>query len=100
MLVVEDDATSRGLLEDLLIADGHSVATSANGFDALTQLQEGAFDLVVTDRAMPTMSGDELAALVKGSPDPLPVIMITGFGMTMADAGERPPAWMSFCPSR
>jgi CheY-like chemotaxis protein len=91
VLVVEDDTMARGLLEDLLLADGHSVVTSANGFDALTQLQEGVFDLVVTDRAMPTMSGDELAILVKRSPKPVPVIMITGFGVTMADAGEWPP---------
>jgi FixJ family two-component response regulator len=38
---------------------------------------------------MPAMSGDELASLIKESAAPIPVIMITGFGVLMKSAGEH-----------
>jgi FixJ family two-component response regulator len=47
-------------------------------------------DLVITDRAMPRMGGDELASCVKQLQRPVPVIMVTGFGVLMA-AEEMPP---------
>ena len=48
------------------------------------------FDLVILDRAMPGMNGDELALnLHRTSPD-IPVIMLTGFGSLMSASGECP----------
>lgn len=91
VLVVEDNSTARGVLVELLLADGHSVVTAANGTDALARLHSATFDLVLTDRVMPMMGGDELALRVKGSAKPVPVVMITGFGSMMVDGSERPP---------
>ena len=50
----------------------------------------GRFDLVVTDRAMPVMGGDELAASIERLAPDTPVIMLTGFGDLMAAKGEQP----------
>jgi signal transduction histidine kinase/ActR/RegA family two-component response regulator len=90
ILVVDDKPAARTLLKEMLAADGHDVETLAKGADAVTRLQQTTFDLVVTDRSMPAMSGDELAKIIKESAAPIPVIMITGFGVLMKSAGERP----------
>jgi signal transduction histidine kinase/CheY-like chemotaxis protein len=90
ILIVDDKAEARELLSEMLEADGHTVEAVETGLQALTRLRHGAFDLVVTDRSMPAMSGDELARVIKRSARPLPVVMITGFGVLMKSAGELP----------
>jgi CheY-like chemotaxis protein len=90
VLVVDDKPGVRHLLQELLESDGHAVEAVDEGSDAVDRLQQSPFDLVITDRSMPAMSGDELARLVKESARPLPVIMITGFGVLMTAADERP----------
>jgi DNA-binding NtrC family response regulator len=50
----------------------------------------GWFDLVITDRAMPEMGGDQLAAAIMGIAPDKPVIMLTGFGDLMTAKGEKP----------
>ena len=90
VLVVEDDPMVREVTAAYLHADGHSVALAANGDEALRQLGDGTFDLVVTDRAMPGMSGDQLARAVKERSPGLPVILLSGFGDLMRAAGETP----------
>ena len=90
ILVVDDKPDARELLCEMLEADGHTVETVENGLEGVTRMHHTAFDLVITDRSMPSMSGDELARIVKESPRPIPVMMITGFGVLMKSAGERP----------
>ena len=46
---------------------------------------------MVTDWAMPMMSGDRLAAAIKGI-SPTPVILVTGFGEAAVVSGNEPPA--------
>ena len=48
------------------------------------------FELVVTDRAMPEMGGDQLAAAIERDRPDIPVIMLTGFGDLMTAKGEQP----------
>ena len=63
---------------------------AANGKAALDQFRQGTFDLVLTDRAMPEMNGDQFAAEVKKLRPDQKVILLTGFGDLMTGAGERP----------
>jgi CheY-like chemotaxis protein len=49
------------------------------------------FDLIITDRAMPEMSGGELAASIKRLKPQQPVIMLTGFADWMSETGENDP---------
>jgi signal transduction histidine kinase/CheY-like chemotaxis protein len=90
ILVVDDDANSRLLISEHLALDGHSVTLAADAPEGIAEFQSGEFDLVITDRAMPEISGDELARYVKASELRVPVLMITGFALMMASQGEHP----------
>ena len=99
ILVVEDEAPLRRILREYLAFDGYLVETAVNGRDGLSRFVEaeadpsgkGKFDLVVTDLAMPEMSGDQLALAVKEVSPSMSVILLTGFGEMMLTAEETPP---------
>jgi CheY-like chemotaxis protein len=61
VLVVDDEAVVRKSISDVLAADGHTVDSASNGLEGLEKVAEAWFDLVITDRAMPEMSGDQFA---------------------------------------
>jgi signal transduction histidine kinase/ActR/RegA family two-component response regulator len=90
VLVVEDEDRVREALAGYLVEDGHTVESAINGREGLQKFHAGWFDLVVTDRAMPEMGGDELAVAVKQAARNTPVLMVTGFGDVMQAQGERP----------
>ena len=90
VLVVEDGETQRELLAQYLRLDDHTLAVASNGREGLEKVREDEFDLVITDRAMPDMSGDEVAGGVKDELPGVPVIMLTGFGDMMEAQDERP----------
>ena len=81
----------RQILREYLVGDEHMVETAANGRDALDKLPKAAFDVVILDRAMPGLSGDQVAVAIKELKPELPVILLTGFGNMMQAAGEKPP---------
>jgi CheY-like chemotaxis protein len=66
------------------------VETANNGLEGLDKFLSGQFDLVVTDRAMPEMGGDQLAIAIKQVAPDRPIIMLTGFGDLMDAKGEKP----------
>lgn len=90
ILVVDDEAISRSLLRAFLQRAGHRVETAEEGREALKALAAADFDLVVTDRAMPGMGGDELARSIKQARPATRVIMLTGFGDLMKYQAEWP----------
>jgi len=92
VLVVDDSASIREVVRELLLSDGHQVLDYASGSDALREFRHGCFDLAIIDRAMPGMGGDQLAAELKQRSPLLPIVMLTGFGSMMNAAGERPAA--------
>ncbi len=80
ILVVDDDALvsmgTAAMLEDL----GHRVTEVSSGRDALAALARNqSFDLVITDHAMPGMTGSELAAQIKISYPGMPIILASGY---------------------
>jgi PAS domain S-box-containing protein len=78
VLLVEDDAAIRLLTYDMLSNLGHSVAEAANGAQALELLDKRVFDIIVTDLALPGMSGEDLAARAVDQQPGLRVIFATG----------------------
>lgn len=60
ILVVDDDAPSRYLLESVLTARGHEVSTASNGDEALDVALLKPLDLVISDILMPGMDGYRL----------------------------------------
>ena len=90
VLVVEDEPIVRMSVVAQLENQGHFVDSATNGRQGLDKFMSGRFDLVVTDRAMPEMGGDELAASIERLAPDTPVIMLTGFGDLMEAKGEQP----------
>lgn len=84
VLVIDDDRDPRAIVERFLSRDGHTVETACDGPEGLNKLMESDFDLVVTDRAMPGMNGDEVARRIKEFSAGIPVILLTGFADIMS----------------
>lgn len=60
VLVVDDHATARESVADVLRHVGHEATACSSGAEALSVLRRGSFDVVVTDLQMPGMNGLEL----------------------------------------
>ncbi|KJV35835.1 response regulator [Luteibacter yeojuensis] len=79
IMTVDDDdlvrATTQEMLEDL----GYVVLSARSGAEALRLLAASHVDLVVTDHAMPQMTGAQLAMQLREQWPALPVIMATGY---------------------
>lgn len=70
MLVIEDDASFRQLLEPAIKSLGHDVTVAKNGREGLEKFEEDQFDLVITDIFMPEKEGLEtIGALRQRRPD-------------------------------
>jgi len=91
LLVVEDEPLVREVLTVYLAEDHHQVTLATNGREALDLFKPGAFDLVLTDRAMPELNGDQLAAEIQKIAPKQPLVLLTGYGDLMNDSGELPP---------
>lgn len=79
ILVVDDEPAMLAILEVILRAEGHAVGRASSGEEALGRFQSERWDLVITDRAMPGMGGEELAQAIKQLSPRTPIIMVTGF---------------------
>ena len=90
ILLVEDDAATRQTLAALLGLDQHRVTSVEDGAAAILALRKTDFDVVMTDRAMPIMTGDELATAVKARRRDTAVIMVTGMGGEMDRLHQKP----------
>ena len=78
-LVVDDESLVCHTVTILLKVDGHTVTTASSGEQALAVFEPGKFDLVVTDYAMPSMTGAELAAAIKTRAPEQPVVLLTAY---------------------
>ena len=87
VLVVDDIAENRHMLERLLAGEGYSVSSAADGAIALTMVDSEPPDLIISDIDMPHLDGIELCRRVKASTDTrlVPFILVTG----MADRANR-----------
>ena len=92
LLVVDDEPSIREVLTAILTEDSHEVTTASDGKAGLELFRSGQWDLVLTDRAMPQMNGDQLAAAIKQIDPGVPVVLVTGFADVMHDVGDHPKA--------
>ena len=80
ILIVEDEAKMRRLLELNLADDGFKTVSAGDGETGLKLLASEPVDLVLTDLKLPAMSGLELLQTAKQQNPALPVIVMTAFG--------------------
>lgn len=80
ILVVDDEPDERFLVGRVLRREGHEVVVASDGAAALTVVQEGQPDLVVTDIMMPVMDGVELIRRLRGdqSTAAIPILAASG----------------------
>jgi DNA-binding NtrC family response regulator len=88
VLVVDDDVEMRALIQDVLQDHGHRVSVAADGREALKQLSEADYAVVLTDLRMKEMQGIELLSEIKHTYPDKNVILMTAFG-TVDTAIER-----------
>ena len=72
------------ILVSYLSGEGHEVDTALDAYEALekfrsAQLQGHGFDLLITDRAMPGMNGEQLASTIKTMAPATRTILLTGY---------------------
>jgi PAS domain S-box-containing protein len=92
ILLVDDEDLVRAGAADMLTEAGYTVEEANSGYRAVQLLKGGLRpDVVVTDYAMPGMSGAELAREVRKTVPGVPVLMITGYAtLTDREAGDLP----------
>jgi CheY-like chemotaxis protein len=90
VLVIDDEESVRGVIAECLLADGHKVDLADGPGAGLRKIRAGRYDLIITDRAMPEMSGDQLAVQARRMAPGVPILMLTGFGDFMNAADEHP----------
>jgi DNA-binding NtrC family response regulator len=80
ILIVEDEAKMRRLLELNLGEDGFKTLSAGDAESGLKLLRDHAVDLVVTDLKLPGMNGLEFLHAIKRQNAALPVVVMTAFG--------------------
>ncbi len=80
VLIVEDEAKMRRLLELNLGEDGFTTFSAGDAETGLKLLRENSIDLVVTDLKLPGIDGLEFLQAVKRQNVALPVVVMTAFG--------------------
>jgi len=99
VLVIDDDAASRDLMERMLRVEGYDVETAADGASGLEVARARRPDLIMLDVLMPRMDGWAVLGALKSDPGlaTVPVILVTltedhetGFALGAADVLTKP----------
>ena len=85
VLIVDDEPHVRALLREFLTTVCDTVATAASGEEALEIVPMFQPDVILTDAMMPGMSGPDLLDALRGAGVTVPVILISGTPIPMAD---------------
>jgi DNA-binding NtrC family response regulator len=80
ILIVDDDAGFRGLMETILRGEGYAVETAASVAEAMACADRRSYHLLLSDLRLPDGTGLDLLRRWKQEMPEVPVIMITAFG--------------------
>lgn len=78
VLLVDDEEVLRRTVGNALRSAGYCVELAENGSQGLSRHLENPCHIIIADRAMPEMDGQELAAAIKAQGHGVPVILMTG----------------------
>ncbi len=79
VLVVDDDAAIRGLLETVLARDGYAVTALSDPLEAEAAVRDGGYHLALLDIMMPRQDGIETLRRIRKADRDLAVVMVTGY---------------------
>ena len=79
ILLVDDEESVRETMAAILSREGYEVVATPSGEEALEQVNDGEFDLLLTDLRMEGMSGVDLMAAIRERSPETPSIMLTGY---------------------
>jgi signal transduction histidine kinase/CheY-like chemotaxis protein len=88
-LVVDDEEEVAEVVADILASAGHTAVVAKSGQEGVERLAAERFDAVLTDLAMPGMSGWQVARAVKDRAPEIPVVLMSGFGVEVATEDLR-----------
>jgi CheY-like chemotaxis protein len=91
ILAVDDDPLVLENTSTMLMELGHKVLQAHSGPDALDMLGRHSVDLIITDYAMPDMTGEELTQKILASQPRIPVLMVSGYASLPEGAGTSVP---------
>lgn len=77
LLVVEDDASLASVLVKGLQEEGYLVDRAADGEEALLFVDDYEYEVIVLDRRLPRLSGDEVLAKLRKQGNSVPILMLT-----------------------
>jgi len=75
VLIVDEDVSVRGKISDFLEEKGYSCKGVSNANDALKEIQEGKYDLIIWDLRLPGLNGMEILKKLKKWDMNIPVIL-------------------------
>src|SRR3954467_2247657 len=91
ILLAEDDDSLRAFLGRALEKAGYQVRSCADGEAAIEALDDGPYDLLLTDIVMPGVDGIEVAREAASRTPAVRIMFITGFAAVALSAGARAP---------
>ena len=80
VLLVEDEAALRDVVARGLRQAGIAVDVADDGGEALEKAWSTGYDVIVLDRDLPVIHGDEVCRKLIASPDPVRILMLTASG--------------------
>jgi CheY-like chemotaxis protein len=78
LLIVDDNQLVRELHARVLSLAGYDTETAADGIEALERLADEPFDLVLTDKHMPGLSGANIVLALRSAGSRIPIVMVSG----------------------
>ena len=78
ILVVDDEPAMVGMVGALLGEEGYQIVTAYDGEVALRRHADERPDLVILDRRLPRLSGDDVVRAIRGAASNTPILMLTG----------------------
>ena len=77
IMIVEDDANQRKLMQSVLLQYGYTVTQAGDGQEALDLLDKKHVDLIILDIMMPKMDGFEFTSTLRQSGCNIPILMVS-----------------------
>ena len=79
VLVVDDEAVIRDLLQRILIKQGYEVSTATDGLEGLDKIKHNNYNILILDLKMPRMDGMGLLRKIRELEKDFIIIIITGY---------------------